>query len=131
MWETLTGYDSYQQFVPGMLESAREGQDGGAVIVHTVTLTRFWFFVFKINLHLRIIEHPIEHTLEFERIAGEFENFRGSVGLQMENGSHTPTLTFRATVVPKGHMPDYVFTGMARHLLVSALDAIRAHAEAQ
>src|SRR5207302_1338475 len=40
VWEILTGYDRLKQFVPDMLASEREGQDGAAVIVHTVCLTR-------------------------------------------------------------------------------------------
>jgi hypothetical protein len=128
MWEVLTGYDRIKQFVPDVLVSEQEGRDGAAIIIHTVSLTRLFFFVFKVNLHLRIIEHPQQHSLDFERIAGEFEQFRGSIELPSEAGN--TTLVFHAALTPKGHMPDWVIRGMARHFLLPVLDAIRAQAEA-
>jgi hypothetical protein len=112
-----------------MLASEREGQDGAAVIVHTVCLTRLAFFVFKVNLHLRVIEHPREHTLEFERIAGEFESFRGSVQLATDPASHDTQIGFHATLVPSGHMMNWVIEKMARRLLVTQIEAIRTKAE--
>src|SRR5207245_11223621 len=99
VWEVLTGYDRLKQFVPDMLASEREGQDGAAVIVHTTVLTHFAFFVFKVNQHLRVIEHPREHTLEFERIAGEFESFRGSVEVGTDPATHDTQIGFHATLV--------------------------------
>ncbi len=129
IWEVLTGYDRLKQFMPDMIAGEREGQDGAAVIVHTVCLTRFAFFVFKINLHLRVIEHPREHTLEFERIAGEFESFRGSVELSTDPATHDSQVAFHATLVPSGHMMNWVLESMSRRMLVSQIEAIRAKAE--
>lgn len=129
LWETLTSYDRLRQFVPDMLVSEREGQDGGAIIFHSVCLTRFMFFVFKMNLHLRIMEHPQQKTLEFERIAGEFESFRGAIEIASDPATRQTTLIFRASVVPKGHAMNWVMESMARRLLVAQMDAIRAKAE--
>ncbi|HVO33609.1 MAG TPA: SRPBCC family protein, partial [Elusimicrobiota bacterium] len=129
MWEVVTGYDRLKQFVPDLMTSEREGQDGGAIIVHTVSLTRFLFFVFRVNLHLRILEHPQQHVIEFERIAGEFEQFRGSLELAAGEGGGPASMTFHATVVPKGRMPAWVLRSMAQRYLVPVLDAIRARAE--
>jgi len=129
VWEVLTGYDRLKQFVPDMLASEREGQDGAAIIVHTVCLTRYAFFVFKVNLHLRVIEHPREHTMEFERIAGEFESFRGSVELTTDPATHDTQIAFHAILVPSGHIPNFVMEKMAYHLLVTQIEAIRAKAE--
>lgn len=129
LWETLTGYDRLKQFVPDLIVSEREGQDGSAIIVHTVFLTRFMFFVFKTNLHLRIIEHPMERTIEFERIAGEFESFRGSAQIMSDPTTQSSSLVFRATVVPTGRMPDWVLRGMAQRFLLPVLEAVRSHAE--
>ncbi|MFA5976201.1 MAG: SRPBCC family protein [Elusimicrobiota bacterium] len=128
LWETLTGYDRLKQFVPDLLVSEREGQDGSAIIVRTVSLTRLFFFVFKVNLHLRIIEHPQQHTLEFERIAGDFESFRGSIQIE-PNGTSGSVFQLRATVIPKGRMPNWVLRDMTRHFLAPAVDAIRSRAE--
>ena len=129
MWEVLTGYDRLKQFIPDMLASEREGQDGAATIVHTVYLTRFMIFMFKVNLHLRIIEHPREHTLDFERIAGEFESFRGSVELTQDPATHESVIAFHAVVVPSGRMANWALEPMARRLLVPQIEAIRAKAE--
>jgi len=129
IWEVLTGYDRLKQFIPDMLASEREGQDGAATIVHTVCLTRFMVFMFKINLHLRVIEHPREHTLEFERIAGEFESFRGSVELTTDPATHDTLIAFQATVVPSGRVMGWTMEKMARRLLVPQIEAIRAKAE--
>ena len=129
LWETVTDYDRLKQFVPDMLVSEREGQDGLAVIVHTVSLTRLLFFVFKVNMHLRVIEHPIERTLEFERIAGEFESFRGS--LQIVPSGNGQNMVLHATVVPKSHVPEWALRDMAKHFLIPVLDAVRTRAENQ
>jgi len=129
IWEILTGYDRLKQFMPDMLASEREGQDGAATIVHMVCLTRFTVFMFKVNLHLRVIEHPREHNLEFERIAGEFESFRGSVEVTTDPATHDSQIAFHATVVPSGHTMGWVMDKMARRLLVPQIEAIRAKAE--
>jgi hypothetical protein len=131
IWELLTGYDRMKQFVPDMLVSEREGQDGAATIVRTTYLTRFLFFVFKINLHMRVIEHSQQHTLEFERIAGEFESFRGAVEVVTDPTTRESQILFRATVVPTGHVPNWIIEGMARRLLVNQMQAIRVKAEQQ
>jgi len=129
IWETLTGYDHLKQFVPDMLASEREGQDGAAAIVHVTCLTRFMFFVFKLNLHLRIIEHPQQHTLEFERIAGDYESLRGSIELATDPATHDSQIIFHATVVPAGYMTNTKLETMARRLLIPQASAIRAKAE--
>ena len=117
--------------MPDMLASEREGQDGAATIVHTTCLTHFMFFVFKVNLHLRVIEHPQQHSLEFERIAGDFESFRGSIEVTTDPATRDSQIAFHATVVPSGHALNWIMEGMAKRLLTSQLDAIRLKAEAQ
>ena len=129
LWETLTGYDRLKQFIPDMLASEREGQDGAATIVHATYLTHFMIFVFKVNLHLRVIEHPQQHSLEFERIAGDFDSFRGSVELTTDPATHDSLISFNATLVPASHTPNFVMEGMAKRLLVSEMNAIRAKSE--
>jgi len=129
IWEVLTNYDGLKQFVPDLLVSEREGQDGGAIIVHTVSLARLLFFVFKVNLHLRLIEHPDQHTIEFERIAGEFEQFRGAIELKSESAGGPATIAFHATVVPQGHMPAWVMRDMTKRFFVPVIDALRVRAE--
>ena len=129
IWEILTGYDRLKQFVPDMLASEREGQDGAAAIVHITCLTRFMIFVFKLNLHLRIIEHPQQHSLEFEKIAGDYESLRGSIELATDPSTHDSDIIFHATVVPSGYMPNTKLESMARRLLVTQAGAIRAKAE--
>ncbi len=129
LWEVLTGYDRLKTFVPDMLTSAREGQDGAAIIVHTVYLTRFMFFVFKINLHLRVLERPREYAIQFERIAGEFESLRGSVEITTDPVTKQSRITFHANVVPTGRSMGWVIEKMGRRLLVPHLEAIRTKAE--
>ena len=87
------------------------------------------FFVFKINLHLRVIEHPAQHTIEFERIAGEFEQFRGSVELTPDASGNAGTLNVHTTIVPKGRVPAWVLRGMGRRFLTSVVHALRTRAE--
>ena len=129
VWELITGYDRLKQFMPDMLTSEREGQDGAAVIVHTVCLTRFMVLVFKMNLHLRVIEHPRQHTLEFERIAGEFESLRGSVEVTTDPVTRDTQIAFHATVVPSAASLSWKLEKMAHRLLVPQLEAIRSKAE--
>lgn len=130
LWEALTGYERFKQFVPDVLESSREGQDGAAVIIHTVSLARWMMLVFKINLHLRIIERPAQRVIEFERLAGDFQSFRGSFEIVGDPATKKSTLVFHATLAPKGRMPDWVLRGMARRFVMTKLDAFRTRAEA-
>ena len=131
IWETLTGYDRLKQFVPDMLASEREGQDGAAAIVHVTCLTRFMVFVFKLNLHLRIIEHPQQHTLEFEKIAGDCESLRGSIEITTDPVTHDSQINFHAMVVPNGYTTNTKLESMTRRLLIAQANAIRAKAESQ
>jgi hypothetical protein len=129
VWETMTAYDRLTQFVPDMLTSRREGQDGAAIIVHTVSLTRLMFFVFKVNLHLRILEYPKQNRLEFERIAGDFERFSGYVEVVQDPSRTKNLLNINLSLKPKGYCPDWALRGMAKQFVVPVLDAIRAKAE--
>jgi len=129
LWEALTGYERYKLFIPDVMLSEREGQDGSAVIVHTISLARWAMFVFKINLHLRIIERPSQRLVEFERIAGDFETFRGSIEVVTDPISKQSAINFRAAIVPKGKMPTWVLRDMSKRYILPKLDAIRARAE--
>jgi hypothetical protein len=129
LWETVTSYDRWSQFIPDVLSSKREGQDGQAVIVHTVTLTRLMFFVFKVNVHLRILEHPQQRRLEFERIAGDFEKFSGHIEIVSDPTNTRSTLKLNVTLAPKGRVPNWAVRGMGEHFLVPVLEAIRTKAE--
>jgi hypothetical protein len=102
---------------------------GPAVIVHTVSLTRLMFFVFKVNLHLRILEHPQQHRLEFERIAGDFEKFSGYVEMVPDVAGTKTSLNLHLNLVPNGYMPGWAVTSMTQKFLVPVLDAVRAKAE--
>lgn len=130
LWELATSYDRFSQFVPDILVSQREGQDGNAIVVQTVSLTRVLFFVFKINLHLRIIEHPSERMLEFERIAGDFESFKGTLAVKSEMGNpNMSTIVLNATLIPRGYTPDWIIRAMTQRAITTALDALRNKAE--
>jgi len=129
IWETLTGYDRLKQFIPDMLASEREGQDGAAAIVHVTCLTHFMIFVFKLNMHLRIVEHPQQHTLEFERIAGDYESLRGSIEVTTDPATRNSQINFHATVVPNGYMTNTKLESMARRLLMTQAGALRTKAE--
>lgn len=130
LWEALTSYDRFKQFVPDVLESSREGQDGNAIIVHAISLSRWMILVFKINLHLRIIERPAQKVIEFERIAGDFETFRGAFEIQSDPNSKQSMLIFHATLAPKGKMPDWVLAAMSRRFILPKLNAMTSRAEA-
>jgi hypothetical protein len=129
LWEVLTGYDQYKQYVPGMLLSEREGQDGSAVIVHTQSLTKVLFFVFKVDLHLRVIEHPGQMTLEFERIAGEFKQFKGAVSITTDPATKMSVVQFKASLIPKGRSMDWALRDGARKFLVPLFEGVRTQAE--
>ena len=129
IWEIVTGYDRLKQFMPDMLSSEREGQDGSAVIVHTVCLTRYLFFMFKMNFHWRVIEHPQQHTLEFERIAGDFESFRGSLEITTDPAKKLSQINFRAMVVPEGATLNAKLESMARRILIPEMNTLRTKAE--
>jgi hypothetical protein len=129
LWETLTGYDRLTQFIPDLLISQREGQDGNAIIVHTVSLTRYMFFVFKTNLHLRILENTSQHRLEFERIAGDFDKFTGYVQIAPDPTGTRSTIEIHLTVVPKGHMANSIMHTMTQRFIVPGVDALRSKAE--
>ena len=75
------------------------------MIVHAVSLTRLMFFVFKINLHLRILEHPQQHRLEFERIAGDFEKFDGYVDIGPDAAGTKSSMDLHLTLIPNSYMP--------------------------
>jgi hypothetical protein len=83
-----------------------------------------------VNLHLRVIEHPREHTLDFERIAGEFDSFRGSVEVTTDPATRDSQILFHASVVPTGHAMNTVTETMARRLLIPQMESLRAKAEA-
>jgi ribosome-associated toxin RatA of RatAB toxin-antitoxin module len=130
LWEALTGYERFKLFVPDVLESEREGQDGSAIIVHTVSLSHWMFLVFKINLHLRVIERPAQRVIEFERIAGDFETFRGSFEIQSDPTTKRSAIVFHSTLAPKGKMPDWMLSAIAKRFILPKLAAFAARAEA-
>jgi len=112
-----------------MIASEREGQDGAATIVQHGLSDSADVFVFKMNLHCASSSIRANTTLEFERIAGEFESFRGSIEISTDPVTHDSQMAFHATLVPSGHAMNWALESMARRLLVKQIDALRAKAE--
>ncbi len=130
LWETVTGYDRFSQYIPDILTSQKEGQDGQATVVQTVSLARFMFFVFKVTLHLHLIEHPYDHSIEFERIAGDFNSFRGTLSVTSDPANPAiGVVSLNAKLVPKGFVPEWILRGMSQRFISSVMDALRAKAE--
>jgi len=130
LWETLTSYENFSKFLPDVLISQREGQDGKASVIHAVALTRWMFFVFKMNVHLRIVESAEDHTIEFERIAGDFDKLKGKITLSTDPTNPQVTqILYQASLDPKGIFPDWILRPMSQRFLIPVFEALRARAE--
>jgi len=93
LWETVTGYDRLRQFMPDMIasnvKSRRRSDDCAHGLSDSADVLSSDESSFARSSSIRANTH-----WNFERIAGEFESFRGSIETQTDPVTHDSQMAF-------------------------------------
>jgi ribosome-associated toxin RatA of RatAB toxin-antitoxin module len=76
IWEVLTGYDRYADFVPDLQSSRVLSRDGDAALVEQRGTAGFFLYRFPLEVQLAVTEVPFSRVTS-EAVAGNFKELSG------------------------------------------------------
>jgi ribosome-associated toxin RatA of RatAB toxin-antitoxin module len=121
IWEVLTGYDRYAEFVPDLQSSRVLSRDRDTALVEQRGTAGFFLFRFPLEVQLVVTEVPFERVT-CEAVAGNFKELSGVYELFPEAGPDGDFVRFsyRGRLVPAFRLPPLI-----------GLPALRASVERQ
>jgi ribosome-associated toxin RatA of RatAB toxin-antitoxin module len=117
VWDVLTGYDRYAEFVPDLKFSRTLSRNGLSAVVEQHGVAGIFFYRFPMQVKLAITEEPFR-TVRCESIAGNFRQLTGVY--RLEPGTHGVRFLYDARLVPDFRLPPLI-----------GLPAVRASVERQ
>ena len=117
IWEVLTGYERYAEFVPDMQASRVLSRDRDAALVEQRGTAGFFLYRFPVEVQLAVTEVPFERVT-CRAVAGNFKELTGVYELSAE--ADAMRLVYRGRLVPAFRLPPLV-----------GLPALRASVERQ
>ena len=117
IWEVLTGYDRYAEFVPDLQSSRVLSRDHHSALVEQRGTAGFFLFRFPLEVQLAVTELPFERVI-CEAVSGNFKEFSGEYRLLAEGD--VVRFGYRGRMVPAFRLPPLI-----------GLPALRASVERQ
>lgn len=121
-WAVLTDYDNLEKFVPGLVESRVDEKTPEWLILEQTGASSFLLFKFRNSVKFKVKEYP-PHKIEFEAIAGDFEQFDGS--WEVQENSDGVVLVYQARAVPDFFAPQWVVRQFLKRDVPGQLKAVK------
>jgi len=133
VWQTLTDYDHFAEFIPGLKESKVIGREGPAAIVEQHGEMRVLLLKFPIDVTLASTEHP-PGGIDVTVLRGNLRRLDG--GYRIEPlGPDTVVLRWDGVIEPGWMMPPLIGAQLLRPVMraqfVGMVEEIRRRAGAQ
>ena len=127
VWKVLTDYNNIKRYIPRMVESDLVESKGDLKVV---ALTgEFRVFLFKKTIRVSVNMHEtFPSRIDYEKISGDFDIYRGSWILQQYSSKGT-LLTYESELKPSFIAPDFILQGILKNDLVNGLTALKTEAE--
>lgn len=126
IWEVLTGYDHYAEFVPDLQSSRVLSREGNTALVEQRGTAGFFLYRFPLEVKLAVTEVPFERVT-CQAVAGNFKELTGVYELSPEadpegnpEGNNVVRFSYRGRLVPSFRLPPLI-----------GLPALRASVERQ
>jgi ribosome-associated toxin RatA of RatAB toxin-antitoxin module len=128
VWQVLTDYDNFENFIPNLSSSEVLEDNGDRKIVEQVDSRQFFIFNFDSRSKLEIKETNQER-IDFELIEGDIESLVGSwqIELVSEYPGAPPTqvlITHSVDAIPGSKVPNGLFFEILKGSIDAALSAI-------
>lgn len=127
VWKVLTDYNNLKRYIPRMVESDLVEDKGDLKVIALIGVFRV--FLFKKTIHVSINMHEtFPSRIDYEKISGDFEVYKGSWILQRYSSDGT-ILTYESEIKPTFIAPDFIFQDILKKDMVAGLTALKAEAE--
>ncbi|NTW70328.1 MAG: cyclase [Chlorobiaceae bacterium] len=127
VWKVLTDYNNLKRYIPRMVESDLVEDKGNLKVI--ALLGEFRVFLFKKTIRVSINMHETYPSrIDYEKISGDFEVYRGAWILQMYSSGGT-ILTYESEIKPSFLAPDFILQGILKNDMVAGLTALKAESE--
>jgi len=127
VWKVLTDYNNLKRYIPRMVESDLIEDKGDLKVIALIGVFRV--FLFKKTIHVSINMHEtFPSRIDYEKISGDFEVYKGSWILQRYSSDGT-ILTYESEIKPTFIAPDFIFQDILKKDMVAGLTALKAEAE--
>jgi len=121
VWEVLTDYDRFSDFIPGMQTSQIIARDPRNVVVDQRGEVSLLFFTFPIRVRLAIEEYPYRRIIS-RAIKGDFKELRGVYNLEAHG--RRIRLFYSGQVTPNFSVPPLISTILVRHIVEKRFSAM-------
>ncbi|NTU93340.1 MAG: cyclase [Chlorobiaceae bacterium] len=127
VWKVLTNYNNLKRYIPRMVESDLVESRGNLKVIDLTG--EFRVLLFKKTIRVSINMHETYPSrIDYEKISGDFEVYRGSWILQMYSSEGT-ILTYESEIKPSFAAPDFIFHGLLKSDMVAGITALKTEAE--
>ncbi|MFI5305683.1 MAG: SRPBCC family protein [Nitrospiria bacterium] len=107
IWEVLTDYDHWIDFLPQLESSQIIRRIDERIIVELVSREHFWFFFKRIEVTLRVLERSMEE-ISFFKTGGNMEVFSGRWILNETERGKSTRLTYLCALKPSFYAPKWM-----------------------
>lgn len=127
VWKVLTDYNNLKRYIPRMVESDLVEDNGDVKVINLIGKFRVFLFKKTIQVSINMYEKfPLR--IDYEKISGDFEVYRGAWILQRYSSEGT-ILTYESEIKPSFVAPDFILHGILKKDLVAGLTALKIEAE--
>lgn len=121
VWEVVTGYDHYAEFVPDLDSSHILMRSGDTAIVDQRGRLGFFLFHFPLQVRLVVTETPFERVNSYA-ISGNVKEMTGTYTLAPE-GTMLRFL-YSGRIVPTFQLPPHIGAAAVRHAVEAQFTAL-------
>lgn len=114
IWETLTDYAHFPQFIPGMLSSRVVERRGPLVTVKQAGEAGFLFFILPIDVLLEVQEKP-PHVIAARVLSGNLKTLDGRYHIEPDaNAPGKFVLHWNGVIEPESSLPPFIGVPLLR-----------------
>lgn len=114
IWQTLTDYDHFSEFVPGMIKSHVIERHGSVAIIEEVGEASFWFFTYPIEVVVEAREEP-PALLAVRVLHGNLKQLDGGYRIEKaSDGEDEFLLRWSGTIEPANALLPFIAVPLMR-----------------
>lgn len=131
VWQVITDYESFAEFIPNMTESRRLEHPSGGIRLEQIRTKSL--VGIKVSARSVVdIEERFPHEIHYQLIEGDLKEFSGYWRLETKSSSQFKAgveLIYDFSVLPKPIIPAPVFSHFLSHDIPAILLAVRQRVE--
>jgi ribosome-associated toxin RatA of RatAB toxin-antitoxin module len=114
IWQTLTDYDHFSEFIPGMMKSHVIERHGSAAIIEEIGEARFLFFTYPIEVVVEAREEP-PALIEIRVLNGNLKQLDGGYRIEKTSDEKDEfVLRWSGTIEPANALLPFIAVPLMR-----------------